>query len=95
VHTSAAVAVAMTSAMALAWAVHRWLGFVTVVESVSMAPTLAPGPRLLARRRRATRPHRRGDVVVVDSVEVGRPVIKRVVGLPGEHNDVGADGRTR
>jgi signal peptidase I len=95
VHTSAEVAVAMASAMALAWAVHRWLGFVIAVESVSMAPTLAPGQRLLARRRRATRPHRRGDVVVVDSVEVGRPVIKRVVGLPGEHIDVGADGRTR
>jgi hypothetical protein len=43
VHTSAEVAVAMASAMALAWAVHRWLGFVIAVESVSMAPTLGPG----------------------------------------------------
>lgn len=95
VETPLVVAASTALALLLGWAVHRWLGFVTEVESVSMAPSLAPGQRLLARRHRATRPLRRGDIVVVDSTELGRPIIKRVVGLPGEHIDVTADGRVR
>ena len=87
------VAASTVLALLLGRAIHRWLGFVTEVGSVSMAPTLAPGQRLLARRLGAARPLRRGDIVVVDSKEIGRPIIKRVVGLPGEHIDVGAAGR--
>lgn len=89
------VAASTVLAWLLARATHHGLGFVTQVESVSMAPTLAPGQRLLARRPHEARPLRRGDIVVVDSPELDRPVIKRVVGLPGEHIDVGADGRVR
>lgn len=85
--------VATLLGLGLGFAVRRRAGFVTEVESVSMAPTLAPGRRLLVRRLRAARPPRRGEIVVVRSVEVGRPVIKRVVGLAGEHLDVDADGR--
>lgn len=87
------VAASTVLALLLGLAVHRRLGFVTEVESVSMAPTLAPGQRLLVRRQGVARPLVRGDVVVVESVELGRPIIKRVVGLPGEHIDVDADGR--
>lgn len=89
------VAASTVLALLLARAIHRRLGFVTEVESVSMAPTLAPGQRLLARRLGAARPLSRGDIVVVDSAEVGRAIIKRVVGLPGERIDIGADGRVR
>lgn len=89
------VAASVVLALLLGRAIHRRLGFVTEVESISMAPTLAPGQRLLARRQGALRPLRRGDIVVVDSAELGRPIIKRVVGLPGEHIDVGADGRVQ
>ncbi len=86
------VAAAVVLAALLGRLVHRRLGFVTAVEAVSMVPTLAPGQRLLTRRPGATRAPRRGDIVVVDSAAVGRPVVKRVVGLPGEHLDVGPDG---
>ncbi|MFK5634499.1 MULTISPECIES: signal peptidase I [unclassified Ornithinimicrobium] len=86
------LAVPTVLALLVGRAIHRRLGFVTEVESVSMAPTLASGQRLLARRQRAARPLSRGDIVVVDSAELDRPIIKRVVGLPGEHIDVGADG---
>ncbi len=91
------LAVAASSALAL-WlgvAVHRRLGFITQVESISMAPTLAPGQRLLVRRQGTARPLSRGDVVVVESAELGRRMIKRVVGLPGEHIEVDADGRVQ
>lgn len=87
------VAASTVLALLLGLAVRRQLGFVTEVESVSMAPALAPGQRLLVRRQGAARQLGRGDVVVVDSKEIGRRIIKRVVGLPGDHIDVGADGR--
>ncbi len=70
----------------------RTLGFVTRVESWSMAPSLTPGQLLLTRRRRAHVRPRRGDVVVVDSDELGRAVIKRVIGVGGEHVEVTAAG---
>lgn len=95
IETLLAVAGSTVLAILLAGAVRRRLGFVTEVESLSMSPTLAPGQRLLARRLGAAQPLRRGDVVVVDSPEIGRPIIKRVVGLPGEHVDVDAAGMVR
>jgi signal peptidase I len=70
----------------------RRLGFVTRVESWSMAPTLAPGRLVLTRRPGRSRDFRRGDVVVVDSDELGRAVVKRVVGLAGEHVVVSRSG---
>lgn len=58
-----------------------WL---TRVQSHSMAPTLPGGALALTRRLWRRTPVRRGDVVVVDSRELGRHVVKRIVGLPGE-----------
>ncbi|MFI8088294.1 signal peptidase I [Streptomyces sp. NPDC086080] len=90
-----AYAVSALAAVLLALAVglvaRRRLGFVTMVESESMAPTLTPGRRLLTRRPRASRPVRRGDIVVVPSAELGRVIVKRVIGLPGEHVDIAPD----
>lgn len=58
-----------------------WL---TRVRSNSMAPTLPDGSLALTRRLRRTTRVRRGDLVVVDSQELGETVLKRVIGLPGE-----------
>ncbi|MFD3626317.1 signal peptidase I [Streptomyces sp. NPDC058698] len=82
---------AVLSAVVLGLVARHRLGFVTVVGSESMAPTLAPGRLLPVRRPRASRPVRRGDIVVVRSAELGRVIVKRVIGLPGEHVDVAAD----
>lgn len=90
--TAAAV---MTAAVAGGLAVRRWLLFVMVVDSVSMAPTLAPGRRVLTRRFRHKRRIRRGDVLVFTSPELGRMVVKRVLGLPGEQVVIEATGLIR
>ena len=58
-----------------------WL---TRVQSHSMTPALRDGALALTRRLWRRTPVRRGDVVVVDSRELGRHVVKRVIGLPGE-----------
>lgn len=64
--------------------VRRHLLWITQVTSSSMAPTLMPGDRLLTTRLRTPAHVRRGDIVVVDADGVGEPIVKRVVGLPGD-----------
>ncbi|HEY5387791.1 MAG TPA: signal peptidase I [Thermoleophilia bacterium] len=55
------------------------------IPSESMAATLVPRDRVLVNRviYRLREP-RRGEIVVIDSAAVGRILIKRVVGLPGD-----------
>jgi signal peptidase I len=82
----AAIAAGVAAAVAI-----RRIVWLTRVESWSMAPTLRPGSLLLTRRLRRSDGVRRGDVVVLRSAELGRRVVKRVIGLPGE--TVVVDGR--
>ena len=87
------VALAVIAAAALlAAAIRRSLLRWTSVTSHSMAPTLRPGQRRLTLRARTVRRLQPGDIVVLRSVELGTDVIKRVVGLPGDHVHIGADG---
>lgn len=68
---------------------HGWL---TRVRSWSMYPTLQPGDVHLTRAIARPDHLRRGDIVVIQSAELGRDVIKRIIGLPGETVDISADG---
>ena len=59
------------------------------VREDSMVPTLEPEDWVVARRR--TGSPRRGDIVVFpDPADAHRSLIKRVIGLPGEHIGVDA-----
>lgn len=78
------VGLAALLALAVGLALRRWVIFLTTVESESMLPTLASGQRVLTRRLATSRPPRLGDIVVVDSDELGRVIVKRVAGLPGD-----------
>lgn len=84
---------AVLAAILAGLAVRHWLLFVTKVDSVSMAPTLAPGRHVLTRPLRHPGRIRRGDVLVVTSRELGRMVVKRVLGLPGEQVVIENSGR--
>lgn len=70
-----------TATRGLATRVPAWL---TRIESTSMEPTLRPGQLVVTTRLRRTTMVRRGGLVVVDSRELGRRIVKRVVGLPGD-----------
>lgn len=83
----AAIAAAIGAAVAI-----RHLVWLTRVESWSMAPTLRPGRLLLTRRLRRSDDVRRGDVVVLRAADLGRRVVKRVIGLPGEKVAVDSRG---
>lgn len=76
-------------------AVRRWVITPARVASSSMEPTLRPGQRLVVRRLRPTRRVARGDVVLVRSAELGRVVVKRAIGLPGERIALERDGGVR
>ena len=81
------------AAVAAALLVQAFLVKPYRIPSESMAATLVPRDRVLVNRvvYRLHEP-RRGDIVVVDSRAVGRVLIKRVVGLPGETLEL-HDGR--
>ena len=63
-------------------ALPAWL---TRVQSDSMAPALRDGQLVLTIPPRRKHRFRRGAVVAVDSREVGRRIVKRIIGLPGDH----------
>jgi signal peptidase I len=63
-------------------ALPAWL---TRVQSDSMAPGLRDGQLILTIRPRRTHRFRRGAIVAVDSREVGQRIVKRIIGLPGDH----------
>lgn len=88
-----AVALALPAAVFTALVARRgwWL---TRIRSWSMYPTLHDGDVVLTRRLRETEPVRRGEVVLIASAELGRQVVKRVIGLPGDRVDVCAHGVT-
>ncbi|MGD7732204.1 signal peptidase I [Propionibacteriaceae bacterium G57] len=88
----AIAAIAIAGAVA-GLALRRWVLFPARVESSSMRPTLDPGQRLLVRRVRGLHQLNRGDVVLVHSHELGRVVVKRAVGLPGDWVVFDKDGR--
>lgn len=63
-------------------AVPAWL---TRVQSDSMAPGLRDGQLVLTIRPRRKHRFRRGAIVAVDSREVRQRIVKRIIGLPGDH----------
>ena len=84
--TTVLVAVGMVLAAVgavLAWVRRRWM--IVVVDGTSMAPTLAPGARLVVRRTAATT-IRVGDVVVAEAPLPGPQslIVKRVIAVPGD-----------
>lgn len=94
------VVIAVLLGVGTGLALRRRVGALTKVDSISMAPSLVPGQRLLARRLPEKGQVQRGDIVMVHSEELGRVIIKRIVGLPGErvriddHGGVRIDGVT-
>ncbi len=78
-----AVIIAIAGGVAASWGYPRLARF--EISEVSMTPTLHPGDRVLTWERVP----RRGDIVVFE--HPAKPdfwLVKRVVGLPGEHIEI-------
>lgn len=79
-------------AAVLAIIINKFLLFKIYIPSLSMSPTLEVGDQCFATRVYNTGNIKRGDIVVFQSDELGELLIKRVIGLPGEHVEVTDDG---
>ena len=78
-------------ATALLTLVFSFLVRLTVVEGSSMHPTLEPGDRLVVCPLADIAP---GDIVIVhriDAAPYSRPIVKRVIALPGQTVDIDFD----
>jgi signal peptidase I len=72
--------------------VHRFIAFAVVVQGESMRPSLEPGDVLLAGRARRRARLRRGEILVYREPDAGERRIRRLIGLPGDRIEIGADG---
>jgi len=71
-------------AIILAFFVRKFIIFQISVPSESMYPTIKIGDRIMVTRLYDLSKLKRGDIIVFDSKELDKPLIKRLIGLPGD-----------
>lgn len=72
--------------------IHRFLFFFAEVPSASMNPTIKPGEKLFVTRVYNPLNLERGDIVLFNSDELDKILVKRLIGLPGEKVEI-KDGK--
>lgn len=72
--------------------INKFIFFNVRVPTSSMFPTIKPGDRILVLINHSPKALKRGDVVVFHNDETGDDLIKRLVGMPGEHVEIKSDG---
>lgn len=71
-------------AIILAFFIRKFVIFQISVPSESMYPTIKIGDRIMVTRIYNLKNLKRGDIIVFDSKELDKPLIKRLIGLPGD-----------
>ncbi|UZT05617.1 MULTISPECIES: signal peptidase I [Clostridium] len=72
-------------AIMIAIVINKVLFFNVYVPTPSMVPTINTDDKLLVTRIHNTDKIERGDIIVFNSDELKKRLIKRVIGLPGDH----------
>lgn len=72
----------------------KFLFFFVVVPTGSMIPTIEEHSILFATRVHDTDKLQRGDILVFDSDELQKTLVKRLIGLPGDHVVIDEEGKT-
>lgn len=80
-------------AVIFAFLINRFVFFKVTVPTTSMLPTIKIGDQLIVTRVLDRSKLKRGDIVVFKSDEIGKILVKRLVGLPGEKVEVDEDGQ--
>ena len=68
--------------------INKFVFYNVYIPSESMVPTLNVGDKLMVTRIYNTDNIKRGEVVVFYSEELQETVIKRVIGIPGDHIEI-------
>jgi signal peptidase I len=76
------------AAMALAFLINRFVVYNVYIPSESMVPTLNVGDKLVVAKIYDTSKVKRGDIIVFYSQELSEILIKRAIGLPGDHIEI-------
>lgn len=76
------------SAIAIAVAINKFVFINVYIPSGSMIPTLNINDKLIVTRIWNKDNIKRGDILVFKSEELNETVIKRVIGLPGDHVEI-------
>lgn len=73
------------AAIGIAFLINKFLVYNVYIPSESMVPTLNVGDKLMVTRVYDTNKIKRGDIIVFFSEELDEVLIKRAIGLPGDH----------
>lgn len=73
------------AAIGIAILINKFLVYNVYIPSESMVPTLNIGDKLMVTRVYDTDKIKRGDIIVFFSEELDEVLIKRAIGLPGDH----------
>lgn len=73
---------------AIAFAINKFVFINVYIPSGSMIPTLNINDKLIVTRIWNKDNIKRGDILVFNSHELNETVIKRVIGLPGDHVEI-------
>lgn len=76
------------SAVVIGLLVWKFLIYTVWITSGSMIPTLEVKDRLVATRVHNPENLKRGNIVIFDSDELKEILIKRLIGLPGDHIEI-------
>lgn len=82
----------IVSAVILASFINMFAFFNISVPTESMYPTIKPGDKIFCTVIHSKKSIERGDIVVFKSKELQEKLVKRVIGLPGEHIEFKNDG---
>lgn len=80
--------VPIIAAIGIAFFINKFLVYNVYIPSESMVPTLNVGDKLMVTRVYDTNKIKRGDIIVFFSKELNETLIKRVIGLPGDHIEI-------
>lgn len=72
-------------ALGIAILIRKFIFFNVEVPTSSMVPTINPDDRMIVTRIYNTNNIERGNIIVFYSDELGKTLIKRAIGLPGDH----------
>lgn len=72
-------------ALGIAILIRKFIFFNVEVPTSSMVPTINPDDRMVVTRIYNTNNIERGNIIVFYSDELGETLIKRAIGLPGDH----------